>query len=111
MPRTVQQNRALHLYFFNLALELNLAGLTIQEVVKHKMEMDWTPESVKEILWRPAQKRLLGKKSTTKLMKHQEITLVWEHLNRHLSEKLGIYVPFPSADSEEAKAMGYISNT
>jgi hypothetical protein len=106
----MQQNRALHLYFKNLALELNLAGLTIQEVVKHKMEMDWTPESVKELLWRPAQLRLLGKRSTTELLKHEDIDLIWEHLNRHLGEKLGIYVPFPSAESEEAQAMGYLPN-
>lgn len=93
--RTPSQNNALHLYFMWLATELNLAGYSVQMVLKQKMELDWTPEMCKDLLWRPAQQAILKKKSTTELNKQQDIDIVWEHLNRHLGEKFGIFVPFP----------------
>lgn len=95
MNRTEKQNNALHLYFMWLATELNLAGYTVQLVLKEKMDLDFTPEMVKELLWRPAQKAILKKKSTTELKKLEDIDLVYEHLNRHLGEKFGIHIPFP----------------
>ena len=98
-PRTEQQNRALHLYFQLLADEFNNAGYTVQLVLSKKMDLDWTKDGVKELLWRPAQQAILGKKSTTELNKQEEIDLVYEHLNRHISEKFFIHVPFP-ADME-----------
>lgn len=93
--RTEKQNRALHLYFMWLATELNLAGYTVQMVLKQKMDLDFTPEMVKELLWRPAQQAILKKRSTTLLSKQQDIDLIYDHLNRHLSEKFGIHVSFP----------------
>lgn len=95
-PRTGQQNRALHVFFTLLAYELNEAGLSVQLVLKQKMELNWTPSMVKEMLWRPAQKAILKKKSTTQLRKQEDIDLIYDHLNRHLSEKFGISVPFPT---------------
>lgn len=94
--RTGQQNKALHLFFMLLAQELNEAGLSAQLVLKEKMELNWSPEMVKELLWRPAQRAILKKKSTTDLKKQEEIDLIYDHLNRHLSEKFGIHIDFPS---------------
>lgn len=96
MQRTGQQNRALHLYFTLLAKELNEAGYSVQLVLKEKMELDWDAEKVKELLWRPAQKAILKKKSTTQLEKQQDIDVVFEHLNRFVSEKFGVAVQFPT---------------
>ena len=95
--RTDSQNRALHLYFTQVAKALNDAGLNIEQVIKNfTMELDWTPETVKEILWRTAQKRLVGKHSTRDLGKHDDITRVYEAVNRFLA-KLGVeHIPFPS---------------
>lgn len=94
--RTGQQNRALHLYFTHLAEALNDAGYNVQLVLSHTMDLDWTPELAKELLWRTAQQALLGKQSTTELNKQQEIDLVYSHLNRYISERFGLHVPFPS---------------
>ena len=96
-PRTEQQNRALHLYCRQVADALNGAGLDIEQVLKNTtMEIEWTKDSVKEILWRTAQKRALGKQSTTELNKQEDITRVYEIINRFLA-KLGIEsIPFPS---------------
>jgi len=95
-PRTDQQNRALHLYFEMVAKELNDAGYSMEQVLDNfTMELEWTKESVKEILWRTAQRRLLGKQSTKELNKQEDITRTYEAVNRFLA-KLGVHVPFPT---------------
>lgn len=101
-PRTQSQNNALHLFFTFLADELNNSGQTIQLVLKHKMEIDWTPSTVKELLWRPAQKAILGKESTTELSKTGEIEKVYNHLARHLGEKCHIEIPSWPDDPDPA---------
>ena len=106
--RTETQNAALHLFFNHLAKELNDAGYNVQVVLSKKMECDWNERLVKELLWRPAQRVLLGKDSTTELGKQGDIDTVYEHLNRHLGEKFGIHVPFPT---EEQKNYYKVGNT
>lgn len=95
--RTIRQNSAIHKYFELLADELNNAGYSMMKVLNHEAEIPWTPASVKEHLWRPIQKAQLGKESTTKL-ETKEVGEVYETLNRHIAEKLGVHVPFPSID-------------
>jgi hypothetical protein len=94
--RTMSQNNALHLYCKMLADELNAAGFTVQLVLKEKIELEWDTSKVKELLWRPTQQAITGKKSTVDLDKMEDIDKVYEHLNRHISEKFGIHVAFPS---------------
>ena len=105
--RTEKQNNSLHLYFMWLATELNLAGYTVQMVLKQKMDLDFTPEMVKELLWRPAQQAILKKKSTIELSKLQDIEIVYEHLNRHLGEKFGIHVKFPVDENYQMGKLNY----
>lgn len=94
--RTGQQNRALHLYFTLLAKELNEAGLSVQLVLKERMELDFTPDMVKELIWRPVQQAVLKKRSTKALEKQKDIDTVYDHVNRFVSEKFGMHVQFPS---------------
>lgn len=94
--RTMDQNSAMHVYFKLIADALNDAGYSVQEVLAQKMELDWTPYRVKELLWKDAQFRLFGKESTTQLDKVEEIDNIHDHLTRHLGEKFHIeYIPFP----------------
>lgn len=94
--RTKKQNRAMHLAFTLLAESLNGAGLPMNKVLK--VDIDWTPESVKEYLFRPIMKAMACKDSTTELDTKQ-ISDVWEVLMRNLCEKKGIeYIPFPSEE-------------
>ncbi len=95
-PRTPKQNDALHLWYEWVAKAFNDAGYSVQMVLSQKMELDWDKNMVKDLLWRPALVALLNKKSTTELHKMQDIDKVWEHLNRHLGDKFGIHVPFPT---------------
>lgn len=94
--RTYHQNRALHLWFEMVAQELNAAGYTVQLVLKEKVDIDWDKDKVKELLWRTAQQAITGKKSTTELWKTEDIDKIYEHLNRHLGEKFGVHIPFPT---------------
>jgi hypothetical protein len=98
---TRQQQKALHLYYQLLADELNDSGWTIQKLLSNTVEINWTKNLIKELLWRPIQKMLTEKESTTNLNKIQEIDLVYEHINRHVSELCGIHVPFPKLLSNE----------
>ena len=98
--RTYQQNRALHKYYDWVATALSDAGLDIKHVIK--ADVPWTMDSVKNLMWRPIQKALLGKESTTSLKKN-EIDTVYEVMNRLLGEKYGIHVDFPSEDAMRMK--------
>ena len=65
--RTIRQNAALHKYFVRLFNALNDAGLDMRKVLKPEIEIPWTLSSVKEYLWRPVQRIMLEKESTTEL--------------------------------------------
>jgi len=101
--RTLQQNKSIYKYFELVAKALNDAGYPIQEVLSNfTMDCEWTKESVKELLWKTAQKRMFGKSSTTQLNKSQEIDEIYEVMNRFLGEKLKIEsIKFPSNDLDE----------
>lgn len=97
--RTLAQNRAFHLYFNMVAVQLNNSGLYINKLIKenkYKADIDWSGNLVKENLWRPIQNAILDKKSTTQLEK-SEVDRVYNALNRYLSN-MGISVPFPNAE-------------
>ena len=101
--RTIQQNKALHLYFEMVAEALNEAGLDMKKVLKPEIDIDWTKSSIKEYLWRPVQELRVGKKSTTQ-MNTKDIDGIYDVLNRFLSEKFGLHIPFPSIEELLQKA-------
>lgn len=104
--RTKQQNKALHVLFRLLAEILNENGLDMRKTLKPDIDIPWSGESVKEFLWRPIQEAQLQKRSTTEL-NTKEIDEVFDTINKHLGEKFGLHVPFPSIEEilsqEEAK--------
>lgn len=93
--RTKQQNKALHVLFNLLANTLNEAGLDMRKTLKPGIDIPWSGPAVKEFLWRPIQTAQLDKRSTTELTT-VEIDEVFDTINRHLGEKFGLHVPFPS---------------
>ena len=103
-PLTRTQQKSLHLWFSLVAKELNESGITLKMILKEKLDMDMNGEMVKEVLWRPLQKVLVKKQSTTELLKVGEIDLIYEHLNRFLAEHFKIHVPFPNWPDKD-KAM------
>lgn len=95
--RTDQQNKSLHLWFSRVADELNSAGLDMRTVLKPGVSIPWTSKNIKEYLFRPIMQAQLGKDSTTELTT-KEIDQVFDVINRHLGEKFGVHVPFPSEE-------------
>lgn len=96
--RTLQQNKSLHKYFELLAETLNEAGYDMKKTLKQDAEIPWSPQLVKDFLWRPIQEAALQKESTTELTT-KDVDIVWDILNRHLGDKLGVYVPLPSIET------------
>jgi len=94
--RTSQQNKSIHLYCTLVANKLNGGGvmriICLQGIPSAMVE--WTPDSVKEHLWRDIQIALVGKESTTTLETH-EVSQVYEFVNLYLTENYNAHVPFP----------------
>lgn len=97
--RSSQQNKALHLLFQNMAFELNRIGkeFTYNGVKGMEISTTYTPEIVKEFIWKPLQAVMLKKDSTTKLTT-QDIDAIFLILGRWFSEQ-GIIIDFPSAET------------
>ena len=97
--RTIQQNKSLHLFCDMLAQAFNDAGLDVQKTLRHDIEIPWNGTLVKELIWRPVQEAMTDKHSTTELDRI-EPSQIYEVLSRHLGEKFGLHVPFPSEETQ-----------
>lgn len=102
MEKTDTQRGAYHLYFELLAETLTGAGLDMKKVLKPEVDIPWTKDSVKTFLWKPLLKAMTNKDSTED-MTSKEVNEVYEVLDRHLAEKFGVSVDFPS----EAQVQAY----
>lgn len=80
--------------FDQLAELFRNEGMSVQRVLT--LEAPFTGTLVKELLWRPTQKWLLKKESTTELTT-REVDQVFEVIQKALAEK-GIEVHFPSIE-------------
>ena len=98
MQRTSLQNKSLHKYCELLGDALNDAGLDMRTVLKPSVDIPWSKDTVKDQLWKPIQKAMLHKVSTTEL-DTVDTDKVYKVLDRHLAEKFGISVDWPCLDS------------
>ena len=92
--RTTLQNRAIHKFLALLSEALNAAGWDMKRTLTKQADIPWNPDTAKEWLWRPIQKAMFSKDSTANL-ETDEVSKVYDTLNRHTSAKLGVSVPFP----------------
>lgn len=104
--RTLSQNNALHLYFRRVAKAMNDAGYDLKRTIKVMREdgvdISWSSEMVKEVLWRTIQQTMYHKYSTTRLRKQEEINDIFDVMSRFLAERLSIEPPaFPSLEELE----------
>lgn len=91
--RTQQQNKAVHAWFNMISSELNKSGLYVANVIK--FETLWTPEKVKELIFKPVLEFVSKKKSTTQMTK-EELQLVQDSVIQALASKGVDVPPFPS---------------
>ena len=92
--RSDRQNNAMHLWFRQIAKELNDAGYWVRHPFSDKLEIPFTEVLVKETLYRPIIQSMYDKTHTGKLTP-KELSEAAEVLIRWLSEHKGVYVPFP----------------
>lgn len=106
--RTDQQNKALHKWYELKADQCRQAGVSPRMAFEKTIELEMTPEIMKEI-WRSVQKALYGKKSTTELKKSGEIDELVDHLNRFFAREFFLEeTPFPV---DEAKQLEKLKST
>lgn len=100
--RTSAQNKAIHRDMSIIAEKLNDAKYDVRKTIK--VSIPFTTQLVKDYIWRPIQKKMFQKESTTELDKSSgEIEKLHDVIMRELGEKLGIeYHPFPR-DEKKAK--------
>lgn len=97
--RTLAQNKGIHVYCGQLADMLNDAGLDMRTVLKPSVDIPWTASNVKEFLWRPIQRASVGKTSTRDLRK-EEVTKIYDILSKHLNKTWGVNLSFPSQETK-----------
>tara|TARA_R110000850_G_scaffold269167_3_gene401040 strand:- start:5192 stop:5596 length:405 start_codon:yes stop_codon:yes gene_type:complete len=95
--RSLTQNAALHLYCTHVSDMLNDGGKDFRAMIKQGVDVPWTPELVKDYMWRPIQKLVTGHDSSVKPERHQ-YGEIYDVLNRHLSDKHDLFIPWPSKD-------------
>jgi len=93
--RTVQQNRAMRVYWKLLAEALNDAGFDMKVVLNDGVEIPWNEKSVEDQLWRPVMKAVTNEASTANADTSQ-YDEIHKYLSKKISEKTGVYVPWPS---------------
>ena len=92
--RTINQNKALHLWFDMVAEKLNEVGLE-QKITLGTIDVPWTKETVKMLFKKVAMAQF--NKPHTSDLTSKELTQTVDTFNRYISEK-GISQPFPSIE-------------
>lgn len=98
--RTLQQNKALHVFFTMISDQLNELGTEYRYfgLKGQEISLMYTPELVKNFFWRPIQMALFEFESTTKL-KTDEINKISDVIIKFFADK-SILIEFPSIDEE-----------
>lgn len=94
--RTIRQNSALHKGFQLIADQLKEKGYSVQQVLEGGIELEWTPELVKSVLFKPIAALMFEKQSSTQLTT-KELQETWENMSRAIA-KTGASIPFPSEE-------------
>lgn len=97
--RSNQQNRALHLFFTFISQELNEMGMEFTYIGLNTPEISlmYTPELVKNMVWRPIQIALFEIESTTKLNTDQMNKII-DVITKFLGDK-GVVIEFPNIET------------
>ena len=97
MDRTYRQNRTIHLLFRRMAEALNEAGFEISHPFKPDLEIPWSEESVKDLLYRPIITSYF-KVARSSLLDTAQLSESMEILVDAVNRNTGVYVPIPSQE-------------
>ena len=96
--RTNVQNAALHKYCELMASELNQHGFDMHKVLSDSIAIPWNLLLVKELMWKPVQIAMIDEESTTKAGR-KDYGDIYDVINRYISERFGVHVPWPSKET------------
>ena len=96
--RTLTQNNCIHGYCDDLAKAFNAAGLDMETILKKGVAIPWDAHNTKKLIWHAVQLPMTGKKSSKDLLTN-EVSKVYDVVNRHISQTFGVFVPFPSRNN------------
>lgn len=94
--RTDQQNKALHLWLRQSAKALNDAGVSqevfIRALIDHGLDVHWTEESFKYLVWATISEAMTGEKSTAAADTTQ-YNAIYQGLCKFAGSRLGVQLP------------------
>ena len=94
--RTFKQNSSIHLYWKLVCDKLNAGGWTKKKYYEVKeVDIEWTPESVGENIWRDIQDAMYQHRKTSNL-ETKQVDRVYANMSKHLAATLGIDQSFPN---------------
>jgi hypothetical protein len=93
--RTDNQNRAMHLWFRQIAETCQNQGVTMNMVINHVHDVSVTEHGVKS-LWHVLQKALFGTQSTTEIKKSGQIDKLVDHFVALFAKEEVELPPFPN---------------
>lgn len=99
--RTIKQNSTLHLWFTHVADALNESGNDMQVVLAKRMEVWWTPEAIKEVLFKALMRAMYPTKTSTTQLSTKEFTQVTNMLRDVLARDYGVSVEVPSIEQQK----------
>lgn len=98
--RTIQQNKAMHMWFEQVAILCRDAGLDAKVVMNNTVSVEMNADIVKG-MWKVMQEALYRTTSTTELSKSKQIDHIVDHFVRFFGEKFGLVLPpFPSEETK-----------
>lgn len=101
MKRTSQQNKAIHVYCHNVALAMNEHGFDLEAILNaKKVDVPCTPENIKDVVFKGIMVVLFPEITSTTELETNQVTKVYETMNRWLGNNFGVHVPFPSEEDQ-----------
>ena len=101
--RSIKQNSSAHLWFTHIADTFNEHGLDIQAVLEKRVGFIWTPEAVKEVLFKGAMKYMYPTKTSTTQLTTKEFATLAESLQAAIARDYGLDIDIPSQETLERK--------
>ena len=95
MKRSDQQRKSIEVYCRNLSEALNNGGFTVNDQVVLRLPVAWTQENVKELIFTQIMTALFPEKTSTTHLETDEVSEVYENLNRAIAERTGVSVAWP----------------
>ena len=103
-PISEKQMSSMHIYYREIAEQLNEAGFDIQraiDMVAIRISVGFTEENVKSIFGKAVIESLFPDKDSHTRLSTTQTQMVYETLNLAIAERFGISIPFPEKVKDE----------